>query len=170
MKTTSTKTTTPRPAGTRRARSRLSRIDVPWRAYNRGLVVLALLVGIVSLAFWPDPLDPRWVNLPIGGRFGETCAFLQATGMPCPQCGMTRSFVYAARFDFVSSFLYNPGGLGLFLWSQVAGVIGAVRLIREDPNALTLPWQLTVGWAIGWTVVLYIGPYVLRLAGINPLP
>ena len=23
---------------------------------------------------------------------------------------------------------------------------------------------------IGWTFLLYLGPYVLRLAGINPLP
>jgi hypothetical protein len=145
-------------------------MKLSWRAYNGGLVALAIVTFLVSLAFWPDPSDARWVNLPWGGRFGETCAFLSLTGMPCPQCGMTRSFVYAARLDFVSSFLYNPGGLGLFLWSQVAGVIGAVRLVRRDAHALTLPWQLTVAWAIVWTVVLYVGPYVLRLMGTNPLP
>lgn len=149
--------------------SRMARTPIPWRVYNAGLVVLALLVVGTSLAMHPDPLDPRFVNWPTGQRFGDTCAFLATTGLPCPQCGMTRSFVYAARLDLVASFFYSPGGLGLFLWSQVAGVIGAIRLVR-GPRAVQLPWQITVGWALAWTFLLYVGPYVLRLAGINPLP
>jgi hypothetical protein len=150
--------------------SKLALTPIPWRVYNAGLVVLAVVVFGTSLAFYPDPVDPQWVNLPTGARFGETCGFLAVTGLPCPQCGMTRSFVYAARLDLVASFFYSPGGLALFLWAQVAGVIGAVRLVRGDPFALTLPWQITVGWALAWTFLLYLGPYALRLAGINPLP
>ena len=148
----------------------LARTPLPWRAYCVGLVTVAIAVVAVSLAFSPDPTDPRWVNLPTGARFGDTCAFITLTGLPCPQCGMTRAFVHAARLHFVQAFFYSPGGLGLFLWAQVAGVIGAVRLVRGDPGALRLPWWTTAAWALGWTFLLYLGPYVLRLAGINPLP
>ncbi|MEZ4235583.1 MAG: DUF2752 domain-containing protein [Myxococcota bacterium] len=127
------------------------------------------------------PGPDEFTRLLNGTRFfGDTCAFLKVTGQPCPQCGMTRSFVYAARGHFVTSFFYSPGGLGLFLWSQVAGIVGAARLVRGAlrvrrgaavrPGWPPLPWQLVVGWALGWTLLLYLVPYALRLYGINPLP
>lgn len=142
---------------------------LPWWTYNAGLVVLAIAVFGVSRLFHPGE-DPRWVYLPNGMQFGDTCAFLAVTGLPCPQCGMTRSWVWAARGHLATAFLYSPGGLGLFLWAQVAGVFGAIRLLRRDPDALELPWQVVVGWTLVWMLGLYVLPYVLRLNGINPLP
>ena len=58
----------------------------------------------------------------------------------------------------------------LFLWIQVGGVVGLVRLVKGEPEALTPPWQLLFGWCMSWVVLLYIVPWVLRLCGINPLP
>jgi hypothetical protein len=140
----------------------------PWWLYNGLLVATAVLVLLASWALVPGP--DEFVYFRSGQRFGDTCAFITLTGMPCPQCGMTRSFVYAARGQLIDSFLFSPGGLGLFLWAQVAGIIGLGRLLLRDPRALQLPWQLVAGWALLWTVGLYLIPYVLRLAGINPLP
>jgi hypothetical protein len=144
-------------------------ITIPWWVYNGGLVLLALVSLGLSLLLSPGE-DPRWVYLPDGTRFGDTCAFLAATGVPCPQCGMTRSWVHAVRGNVVEAFLYSPGGLGLFLWTQVGGVFGAIRLARRNPDALELPWQVIVGWTVFWMVGLYLVPYGLRLAGIDPLP
>ena len=45
---------------------------------------------------------------------------------------MVRSWVHAARGDLWVAFRLSPGGLGLFLWSQVAGVFGLVRLVRRQ--------------------------------------
>ncbi len=146
-----------------------SRFDPPWWVYEGFLVSLAVAALAASWLLSPGE-DPRWVFLPNGHVFGETCAFITATGYPCPQCGMTRAFVHAARGHFVSSFLYSPGGLGLFLWIQVAGVLGAVRLARQSPFAATLPWRVPVGWALFWIVFLYVLPWLLRLGGVNPLP
>jgi hypothetical protein len=140
----------------------------PW-AYDAGLVALALAVLAASWGLYPGADEFTyfaWNDV----RFGETCAFITVTGQPCPQCGMTRAFVHAARGNLLTSFWYSPAGLGLFLWSQVAGVLGAVRLVRRDPRAAAVPWQLTVGWVVVWTVGLYLVPYGLRLAGINVLP
>lgn len=144
----------------------------PWWAYDASLVALAVVVLLASWALHPGPEGARdpFVYLWNGVRFGDTCAFITLTGYPCPQCGMTRSFVFAARGHLVTAFWFNPAGLGLFLWSQVAGVIGAFRLARRDPHALVLPWQLAVGWAAVWTLALYLAPYALRIAGFNPLP
>ncbi|MEQ1506777.1 MAG: DUF2752 domain-containing protein [Myxococcota bacterium] len=147
----------------------LLRAQIPWRVYNGILVGVAIAVLAASWALHPGP-DARWVYLPTGAQFGDTCAFLAFTGQPCPQCGMTRSFVWAARGHLVEAFWYSPGGLGLFLWSQVAGVLGAIRLIRRDGDAFPVPLPLSVGWAFGWTILLYAVPYGLRLGGWNPLP
>lgn len=148
---------------------RLRSLRPPWWLYDSVLIALALLVIGASLALVPGE-DLEFVYFRNGMRFGDTCLFLAQTGYPCPQCGMTRSFVYAVRGDLVASFLYSPGGLGLFLWSQFAGVLGLARLAKRDPRSLQLPWQVIAGWSILWTIGLYLAPYVLRLYGINPLP
>ena len=59
----------------------------------------------------------------------------------------------------------------LFLWIEIAGFIGAVRLITRTPRRLEPPFQIFVGWAAIWLVVLYAIPYVLRIFfDVNPLP
>lgn len=146
----------------------MTRARAPWWAWPTLLVVTGIVALGASWALHPGP--DEFVYLPTGQRFGDTCAFIVMTGHPCPQCGMTRSWVHASRLQLVTAFLYSPGGLGLFLWVQVAAVLGAVRLIRRDPNAVTPPWQLNVGWAMLWLVALYAVPWVLRLLGVNPLP
>jgi Protein of unknown function (DUF2752) len=132
-------------------------------------VVFAATTLAASWALAPGA-DPHWVYLPTGERFGDTCLFLLVSGMPCPQCGMTRAFVLAARGDLVTSFLRNPAGLGLFLWIVFGGVMGAVRLARRDGDSPRVPHEVVVGWSVFWLLGLYVLPYVLRLAGINPLP
>ena len=148
---------------------RVSQWRTPVWGYDAGLVVLAVAVLAASWALVPGPDEFTYFAWN-GAKFGDTCAFLTLTGQPCPQCGMTRAFVHAARGHLVTAFWYSPGGLGLFLWSQVGGVLGAIRLVRRDPRAVPVPWQITVGWAALWTLGLYLVPYGLRLVGVNPLP
>jgi hypothetical protein len=42
------------------------------------------------------------------------CPFLYLTGIPCPSCGLTTSFAYAARLEFFSSLIAQPFGLIIF--------------------------------------------------------
>lgn len=145
-------------------------VRIPWWAYNGGLVLAGVLAFAAALWFRPGE-DPRWVYWPGGEQLGDTCAFLSYAGIPCPQCGMTRSWVYAARGQLPTAAAHNVGGVALFLWIQTAAAIGAVRLVARRPAALTPPWQLVVGWAVAWMVGLYALPWVLRVAfGVAPLP
>lgn len=142
----------------------------PWWLYNGALLSLGVVALVASLVLSPGA-DPHWTYLPSGEKLGDTCAFLAASGIPCPQCGMTRSFVWAARGHLLEAFRYSPGGLGLFVWIQAGALVGLVRLVRRDPDALSPPWQLTVGWSLGWIVLLYALPWFLRaFLGVNPLP
>ena len=140
--------------------------QAPWWVWNVFLVGLAVAATGTSWMLTPGP---EWVYF-MGEQVGETCAAIQLTGYPCPQCGMTRSFVYGARFEVVKAFLFNPAGYALFLWIQVGGILGAYRLIRRDGGAAELPWQLVAGWTMLWMLGLWMLPWVGRLFGINPLP
>ena len=151
------------------ARALLRRSMPPWWAYDGFLVGLGVAALVASWLLSPGE-DPRWVYFPNGHRFGDTCAFLVTTGYPCPQCGMTRAFVHAARGRLLQSFAFSPGGFGLFVWIEVAAVLAAIRLARRDPSAVVLPWRVPVAWALFWMVGLYVAPWILRLQGLNPLP
>jgi len=140
----------------------------PWWLWPTMLVAMGVLSWVASLGLHPGP--DEFVYFPNGAQFGDTCGAILLTGLPCPQCGMTRSWVHAARLDLVQAFLYSPGGLALFLWIQVGMVMGAVRLLTRNPNALAPPLGVSAAWSGIWLVGLYVLPWVLRLAGINELP
>ena len=144
------------------------RIALPWWFWPAGMLSLAVASLVASWVLVPGP--DEFVYVLGETRFGGECGFTMVTGLPCPQCGMTRSFAWAARGHLIRSFLYSPGGMTLFLWIQTGGVVGLVRLIRRDARALTPPWELLFGWSMSWVVLFYALPWALRLAGINPLP
>ncbi len=122
----------------------------PWWVWNAFLVVLAISALGTSLLL--EPGSGEWVYFQ-GQQVGETCAAIQLTGQPCPQCGMTRSFVYGARFRVLEAFLFNPAGYA-----------------RRDGKAAELPWELVAGWTMFWFIGLWALPWVARLFGVNPLP
>jgi hypothetical protein len=45
----------------------------------------------------------------------QACWFKFVTGLPCPGCGLTHSFVAMARLDLLTAFESNPSGIPLFL-------------------------------------------------------
>ncbi len=139
----------------------------PWWAWPAMLLAFALLTWACSLALAPG-LD-EWTYF-MGHQVGDRCAMEVVTGLPCPSCGMTRSFVHAARFHWFRSFVYNPAGLTLFAWITAGGVVGAVRLYTRDPNRLGPSSTFIFRWTMLWAVGFYAIPWFLRLAGINPLP
>jgi uncharacterized protein DUF2752 len=58
------------------------------------------------------------------------CPFLLLTGIPCPSCGLTTSFAFAAKLDFLSSLTIQPFGLIAFCLTFLAIPI-SIFLIRR---------------------------------------
>lgn len=56
------------------------------------------------------------------------CPFLAFTGWPCPACGLTTSFAYAAHLDFRLAFLAQPFGFLLF-WLTAASIPLSLYLV-----------------------------------------
>jgi hypothetical protein len=88
----------------------------------------AIAGGVLGVARWLHPAARGY------GTHTELllppCNFLRLTHLPCPSCGMTTSFAWAARMDFWQAFLANPFGLLLFF--------GTVALI---PACIFLVWR-----------------------------
>jgi hypothetical protein len=103
------------------------------RSVAAGLAATA--VGVLGVA---RRLDPAARGYGTHTELGlPPCNFLRLTHLPCPSCGMTTSFAWAARMDFGHAFLANSFGLLLFF--------GTVALI---PACIFLLWRRIPLWRI----------------------
>ncbi|GAB3112557.1 hypothetical protein GCM10027055_15760 [Janibacter alkaliphilus] len=100
------------------------------RAYSlpSRIVTLALAavgsIGLVIAALWP-------VSSVDNGQ--STCLLQMTTGLPCPGCGMTRSWVHLAHGDISGAFAYNA--FGPLVMAATVAVVGytAWALLRRRP-------------------------------------
>jgi len=141
----------------------------PWWLWPSMLVSLAAVCIAAALFVYPDYGDPTRV-LVLGTMFGGECGMNTAFGVPCPQCGMTRSWVYLVRGRVLEAFTFNAAGALLLLWIAAGGVVGAFRLVTGRERALNLPWGWLFGWAMFWVIVPYMGLWIARILGFNMLP
>ncbi|MDT9592977.1 DUF2752 domain-containing protein [Nocardioides zeae] len=87
------------------------------------------------------------------------CPFRLLTGLPCPGCGLTRSWVYAVHGWWGDSFASHPFGLPLLAFVLVvAGLSIARRVRRRAPISIdallgsTVAKVVLAGW-LGWALV-----------------
>ena len=113
----------------------------------------------------PDEFTYLW-----GERLGGPCLFREWTGTACPQCGMTRSFVWAARGALDKAWHYSPGGTTLFLGIEVMASVHLYRWARRRPDAMKLPQRTWILLTLGWVIGLVLAPWALRAFGLCPLP
>lgn len=138
-----------------------------WWVWPAFMLFVGLMVCVAAWAVYPGQGEQLML---FGHEFGHPCGFRVEYGVPCPQCGMTRSWVYTARGQLWTGLTYNAAGSTLFLWLAGSGVVGAARLLTRRPNLLAMPWWV-LGVAAGfWAVVPYVGLWAARIVGFNPLP
>ncbi|MCA9490880.1 MAG: DUF2752 domain-containing protein [Myxococcales bacterium] len=98
----------------------LRRLDELTRGARFGhLVLLVICATIVVLAAVLTPTDA--VVSVFGYEIPVLCGFRRLTGIPCPGCGLTRSFVYLAHGHPIDAFRMNV--FGPFLFAYVAGQV-----------------------------------------------
>jgi len=92
------------------------------------------------------------------------CAMLAQTGIPCPTCGMTTSFAWFVRGNFLASFYIQPMGFVVAIltvagfWTSLYVAVsgrGIYRLLQlVPPRYYGVP---LVSWAIiAWAWKIYI--------------
>jgi Protein of unknown function (DUF2752) len=84
-----------------------------------------------------------------------SCPFLHLTGIPCPSCGLTTSFAYAARFDFLSSLITQPFGLIAFFLAIFA-IPFSIFLSRRQISLSKFMQERIVNRLIYVAIALYV--------------
>lgn len=121
--------------------------DDPLYLLSWGVVVAAFLLPADLLEHLPS-----------------TCLVHNVTGLPCPGCGLTRSFVAATHLDLGAAFARHPFGplllaativvlvakpAGRRLDAWLAGVWSSRRAVRWTAYAIAAGWVI---WAIARAV------------------
>jgi hypothetical protein len=131
------------------------------------IALVLILGGPLAVAFLlPAPgSNPPDGVLRVDVRGVPCCMFRLTTGLPCPLCGLTRSFVSLAHGRVRDSFLFHPFGPFLFaifaggaLW-QFRPLRRGLEDVRADAVRASGPPRAAVLLALGavlaaWTVKL----------------
>lgn len=115
----------------------------------------ALCGAVIGLAaILPLPQNGAILALP------SLCPFHNLTGLPCPGCGLTRSFVCCAHGQITAAFAYHP--LGPILFGGASLLVTNALLGRRAPRLSNR--FLTFG------ALLFGVFWILRLGGVFPFP
>lgn len=100
-----------------------------------GVILLSMVLSLGS--------EPGQVLLPLIGRpLPPLCQLKLFTGLDCPGCGLTRSFIALAHGQWRDSFHFNPAGPLWFAFIAVQVPYQAWQLsrIRRGIRPLDLSW------------------------------
>ncbi len=104
-----------------------------------GIATIAAVTLVVARALTPSPAGfgtHQQLGLP-------PCTFLHWTGFPCPSCGLTTCFAFAAHGEFIAAFIAQPFGVLLFLLTVLAVPFALYCLRRRIPWSAVIYARLT---------------------------
>jgi hypothetical protein len=84
--------------------------------------ILAASAGFLFVSWQMSPMRILHTFFPDLFIFKEKetlCVLLNSTGLPCPFCGMTRSFNSLLNFDLAGVFYFNPSSVIFFTFISV---------------------------------------------------
>lgn len=141
---------------------------VPVRLRAGGRLIAVLVAGVcLALLILAAVATPSPSGLGTHQTLGlQGCQFLRSTGLPCPSCGMTTSFAWFVRGNWIASFYVQPMGFVLALmaamtfWTATYVAISgkpAYVLLRFIPRRYTvLPLLLFGAAAWGWKIFIHL--------------
>ncbi len=119
----------------------LERIKNDWKNYKVGLLI-ALVVVVVATVL---------------GR--GICYFKNLTGIPCPGCGMTRSFLLILQGRFAQAWEMHPFAYG---WIVFAVIFFVDRYVLRKREVL---WRVALIFLCGGMLLFYV--YRLFTGGLT---
>lgn len=94
-----------------RARSRFSTLVGQWWFGDAFVIAMSVLVLVLSAVMSTDPQVARL----FGWEIPTLCGFRLMTGMDCPGCGLTRSFIFLGHGSLEQAWNMNMLGPPLYL-------------------------------------------------------
>jgi Protein of unknown function (DUF2752) len=102
------------------------------RSRSIDIAVAVLAIGQLVASAWLVPTGDR-IAFPGGAELGDLCWFHATFHLPCPLCGMTRSFVAFAHGDVAAALRFHPGGPLLFTAMLAFAVAATIAWLRHTP-------------------------------------
>ncbi|MFI5401403.1 MAG: DUF2752 domain-containing protein [Planctomycetota bacterium] len=124
------------------------------------LLALACATAL-AVGAWLVPASGG-VAVPGEGPARSACWFREATGIPCPTCGMTRSYVSMLEGDVAGSFRAHPAG-PVMLLATAAALVGIlfVTLCRRSPLWGRGGFRSSLTWTAFFVLVTGVARYFL---------
>ena len=101
-------------------------------------ILLAGAIGVIGLSMLLSIRDSRQVLVPFTSvPLPDICTFRRLSGIDCPGCGLTRSFISLGHGDMSRAWSYNPAGLllyGIALFQIPYRLLQLARLARGRPE------------------------------------
>jgi hypothetical protein len=136
-----------------------------------GLAPLAaaclLITGVCALRFLFQADEAHsWF---LGHAFGSACWFRTRFGIPCPNCGMTRSLILASHGEFARSMRLAPGGLATVVASVATSLMLAALgagMLWGRPSAvrrLQAASRVSVLACAGLSAAIWLGGWAIQV-------
>ncbi len=127
------------------------------------LLILVGVVVVLVLAFALEVRSPTQVGIRgIDGVLPPSCRFRSWTGLDCPTCGLTRSFVSIAHGDLSAALGFNPVSplvFAAFLF-QIPFRAMQIRRLDRGRDELAWPWVTRALWIL---LGLGLAQWIVRL-------
>jgi hypothetical protein len=132
------------------------------------------LAALMVLACAGALLGVAWSLAPATQGFGThqalglpACTWPARFGVPCPSCGMTTAFAYAAKGRLLDSFVTQPMGCILAVATGMAFVGSAWTLVtgRTVWPVYERLWSARAAWLIGIAALLAWGYKAASMRG-----
>jgi hypothetical protein len=130
-------------------------------------IALAALSVLVVAVLLPPSADGVGTHRAMGFR---ACEFLERTGLPCATCGMTTSFAYFVRGNWIASIYVQPMGFVVAL--ACGGLVWAGLYVALTGSPLhrllqQLPALYTVPGIMGFAIAAWAWKIFIHLRGID---
>jgi hypothetical protein len=127
--------------------------------------VLMVCATVVGLAMTMSIEGSEKVALPgMVSPLPELCHLKRVFHLPCPGCGLTRSFISMGHFNLMAAAAYNIVGIPLFLFTLMQIPYRAYWLWRPDQKQMTLRGlRLEGGFMVGICVLL-VAQWLVKMA------
>lgn len=140
----------------------LGDMSVPKKTH---LILLVLCAIVVGLAMSMSIEGGEKVALPgMQSPMPELCHLKRVFHIPCPGCGLTRSFISMGHFNLFAAASYNVVGIPLFILTLLQIPYRAYWLAQPERKKMTLRgFRLEGAFMIGISVLL-LAQWLVRLA------